>query len=64
MYILEFHCIYLYRHQEGYVFNCVCLFVGLSSGLHKNYLTDFRETWMEDGSWPRIGPINFWRRCR
>ena len=33
-----------------------CPFVGLSAGLHKNYTPDFYDTWMEDGSQPRIGP--------
>ena len=28
----------------------LCLFVGLSAGLQKNYLTEFHETWMEDVS--------------
>lgn len=27
-------------------------FVGLWAGLHKNLLTDFHETWIEDGSQP------------
>ena len=34
----------------------ICLLVGLSIGLHKNYYTDFHETWMEDVSRPRIDP--------
>ena len=30
--------------------------VGLSTGLHKNSRTDFHQTWMEDGSQPKIDP--------
>ena len=37
----------------------VCRF-GLSAGSHKNYWTDFREHWTEDGSQSR--PLSFW--CR
>lgn len=29
------------------------LCVGLSAALHKNYWTDFHETWMADGSRPK-----------
>lgn len=36
------------------VFDC------LSAGKHKNYWTDLHDTWMEDGSRPRIDPVNFW----
>ena len=38
----------------------ICWLVDLSRGLHKNYQTDFYETWIEDESRPRIDPINFW----
>ena len=38
----------------------VCLLVGLSAGLKKNYWMDVHKTWMRDGSQPRIEPINFW----
>ena len=36
--------------RGGYIFTVVSVcwwFVGLSPGLHKNYLTDFHETWKE-----------------
>lgn len=34
---------------EGYVYACVHLLVGkLAVGFHKNYLTDFHKTWMEN----------------
>ena len=43
----------------------LCLFywlIALPVGLHKSYSVDFQETWMEDGFWPRIDPINFWMK--
>lgn len=40
----------------------VSWFDGLSTGLHKNCGTDFHETWVEGGSWPRIDPNKLW--CR
>lgn len=53
---------YNYLHLEGYV--CVpvsvcCLFVWIISRITQNWM-DFQETWMEDGSGPRIDLINFW----
>ena len=47
---------YCYLHQEVYVSIHVCLLVGLSGGLHKINKTDLHETWMKDGSQPRIDP--------
>ena len=35
------------------------VFVGLWTGLHKTYWIDFHQTQTEDGSRPRIDPINF-----
>lgn len=32
----------------------------LSAELHKNYSIVLHKTWVEDGSLPRIVPINFW----
>ena len=49
-----------YLHQQGFLVTRVYLLVGLSAGFHKNYRTDFHKTWMEDGSRPRMDPINFW----
>ena len=34
--------------------------LGLSAGLHKNYRMSFHDAQMEDGSWPRLDPVNFW----
>ena len=53
---------YNYLHLEGYV--CfpvsVCwLFCWFISRITQNWM-DFQETWIEDGSGPRINPINFW----
>ena len=42
----------------GHVFTASVCFAGLSAGLHENYGTDFRVTWMEDGSRPRMDAIN------
>ena len=40
----------LARAQKAYNQICVFAFVHCSSaGLHKNYWTDWDETWMEDG---------------
>lgn len=37
-----------------YVMSCPCMFIGWSVSLsavsHKNYSTDFQETWLEDGT--------------
>ena len=41
----------------------VCLSVGLYTVSHKNYQTDIHETLIEDGSRPRIDPVNFWCRA-
>ena len=38
----------------------ICWLVGLWAGLHKNHRVDLYETWIEDVSWSRIDPINFW----
>ena len=40
----------------------MCVLVGwlVGAGLNNNYFTDVLETWMEDGSWPRMDRINFW----
>ena len=43
---------------HAHVHLSVCWVVGLSAELDDNYKTDFQDTWMEDGSWPRINPIN------
>ena len=32
----------------------------ITKGKKKNYIADFHKTWMENGSWQRIDPINFW----
>ena len=41
---------FFYLPQGGYVVTCVLLrLIGLSA-----------NTWMEDGSRPRLDPINFW----
>lgn len=42
------------------IFCLVWWLVGLWAGLQKIFRTDFNKTWMEDGSWPKIDPINFW----
>ena len=43
--------LFCYVCHRGHVLS---LLVGLSAGLHKNYGTDFHETWMEDGSQHRV----------
>ena len=50
-------CLSMY---EGFWPPRACLSVGLYAISHKNYLTDFHETWMGGGSRPRIDPVNLW----
>lgn len=53
---------HLFLHRGGYVLPMsICGLVGLSARLYRK--TDFDETWIEDGSWTRTEPINFWRGC-
>ena len=42
---------YLQQGEGGFY---QVLLVGLSAGLHNNFRIDFHETWMEDGTGPRI----------
>ena len=48
--------------KDVHVFHLCQVFwlVGLCAGFYKNYRRHFHQTWMQDGSRPRIDPNNFW----
>ena len=54
-----FQCVYGTITPRRVFTGLLYLFVDLSAALHKNYLTDFHETWMEALSQPRTDPADF-----
>lgn len=40
-------------------FTSFCWLVGFPAGLHETCWMDFHDTWIRDGSWPRIDPLTF-----
>lgn len=49
-----------YLCQGSLCSHLVGCWVGLLPVLNKNYWMDLHETWIEDGSRPRIDPTDFW----
>jgi len=50
-----------YLRQGGYVFGSIVLFVCLLATLHKKFLMDFREIFVEGGEWATKQMISFGR---
>ena len=51
-------CSFTIAEEAVFLPKSIYLLVGVSAGLHNSYITDSHNTWVEDGSRPRIDPIN------